>query len=211
MNQTASFNKRPYKSSSPYNKKNVSNLPRKNKQIRAREVRVIGADGKQIGILPTSEALALAQNSGLDLVEISPKAQPPVCKILDFGKYMYEEGKKNKAQKVTATKLKEVKLGASIEANDYFTKIRQAENFLFKGNKVKLYILLKGRQMGTPQLGINVVERMANELQHVGTADGKVVFSGRNIFVLLSPIPAAKRVLKYNRAAEEEDEEVLEK
>ncbi|MDR0647120.1 MAG: translation initiation factor IF-3 [Puniceicoccales bacterium] len=183
-------------------KKNFSNLPRKNKQIRAREVRVIGVDGKQVGVLSVQEALTLAQNCGLDLVEISPKAQPPVCKILDFGKYMYEESKKNKSQKATATKLKEIKLGVSIELNDYQTKLRQAENFLFKGNKVKLYINLKGRQMGNPQIGIEVVERMVEDLKQIGTADAAVVRSGRNIFVLMTPLPTAKRTLIHNRKDE---------
>ncbi|MDR2396714.1 MAG: translation initiation factor IF-3 [Puniceicoccales bacterium] len=182
----------------PY-KKNFSNLPRKNKQIRAREVRVIGFDGKQVGILSVQEALGLAQSCGLDLVEISPKAQPPVCKILDFGKYMYEESKRNKSQKTTATKLKEIKLGVSIELNDYQTKLRQAENFLFKGNKVKLYINLKGRQMGNPQMGVEVVERMVEDLKQIGTADAAIVHSGRNIFVLMTPLPAAKRTLIHNR------------
>ena len=189
----------------PY-KKQSSNLPRKNKQIRAREVRVIGADGKQIGIIPLSQALSLASEAGLDLVEISPKAQPPVCKILDFGTYMYEESKKTKTQKTTAAKLKEVKLGASIEKNDYLTKLRQAESFLFKGNKVKLYINLKGRQMSAPQLGVEVVQRMADDLKNVGLPDAKVTLSGRNIFVLLTPLPTSKRVLMYGKKDEPVDE-----
>ena len=189
----------------PY-KKQTSNLPRKNKQIRAREVRVIGADGKQVGVLALSQALMLASEAGLDLVEVSPKAQPPVCKILDFGKYMYEESKKTKTQKTTATKLKEVKLGASIEKNDYLTKLRQAESFLFKGNKVKLYINLKGRQMSAPQLGVEVVQRMADDLKNVGLPDAKVTLSGRNIFVLLTPLPTEKRALVYGRKDEPVDE-----
>jgi translation initiation factor IF-3 len=189
----------------PY-KKQFSNLPRKNKQIRAREVRVIGADGKQIGVLALGQALLLASEAGLDLVEISPKAQPPVCKILDFGKYMYEESKKTKAQKTTAAKLKEIKLGASIEKNDYLTKLRQAESFLFKGNKVKLYINLKGRQMSAPQLGVEVVQRMADDLKGVGLPDAKVTLSGRNIFVLLTPLPTAKRVLVHSKKDELMDE-----
>lgn len=183
-------------------KTQVSNLPRKNKQIRAREVRVIGADGKQIGVLQLQQALNLALEAGLDLVEISPKAQPPVCKILDFGKYMYEEGKKSKAQKTTAAKLKEIKLGASIEKNDYLTKLRQAESFLFKGNKVKLYINLKGRQMSTPQLGVEVVQRMTEDLKNVGLPDAKITLSGRNIFVLLTPLPTNKRTLVYGKKDE---------
>ncbi len=187
-------------------KKQASNLPRKNKQIRAREVRVIGADGKQIGVLQLQQALNLALEAGLDLVEISPKAQPPVCKILDFGKYMYEEGKKSKAQKTTAAKLKEIKLGASIEKNDYFTKLRQAESFLFKGNKVKLYINLKGRQMSAPQLGVEVVQRMTEDLKNVGLPDAKITLSGRNIFVLMTPLPSNKRVLVYGKKEDEFDE-----
>ena len=190
----------------PY-KKQASNLPRKNKQIRAREVRVIGSDGKLIGILQLQQALQLAQNAGLDLVEISPKAQPPVCKILDFGKYMYEEGKKSKSQKATATKLKEIKLGASIEQNDFLTKLRQAESFLFKGNKVKLYINLKGRQMSAPQLGIDVVQRMVDELKNVGVPDAKITHSGRNIFVLLTPLPAAKRTLVLGKKDEDYEDD----
>lgn len=191
----------------PY-KKQVSNLPRKNKQIRAREVRVIDANSKQVGILPLNQALQLAQDAGLDLVEISPKAQPPVCKILDFGKYMYEEGKKSKSQKTTAAKLKEIKLGASIEKNDYLTKLRQAEGFLFKGNKVKLYINLKGRQMSTPQLGVEVVQRMVDDLKNVGMPDAKITLSGRNIFVLLTPLAAAKRVLVWGKKEDELDDDV---
>lgn len=190
----------------PY-KKQASNLPRKNKQIRAREVRVIGNDGKLIGILQLQQALQMAQNAGLDLVEISPKAQPPVCKILDFGKYMYEEGKKSKSQKTTATKLKEIKLGASIEQNDFLTKLRQAESFLFKGNKVKLYINLKGRQMSAPQLGIDVVQRMVDELKNVGLPDSKITHSGRNIFVLLTPLPATKRTLVFGKKDEDYEDD----
>ena len=188
----------------PYKKQN-SNLPRKNKQIRAHEVRVIGADGKQVGVLSLQQALSLASSAGLDLVEISPKAQPPVCKILNFGKYMYEEGKKTKAQKTAAAKLKEVKLGAAIEKNDYLTKLRQAEIFLFKGNKVKLYINLKGRQMSAPQLGVEVVQHMVDDLKGVGLPDAKVTLSGRNIFVLLTPLPATKRTLVHSKKEDQEE------
>lgn len=201
MNQTPFFKK---SNSRIYPRRNDSNLPRKNKQIRAREVRVIGPDGKQIGVLSIQAALDLAASNGLDLVEISPKTQPPVCKILDFGKYKYEEGKKNKGQKSTAAKLKEIKLGASIEKNDYLTKLRHAEEFLYKGNKVKLYLMLKGRQMGNPELAMDVVKRMADDLKEVGVKDAPPVKSGRNISVLLSPLPTSKRVLVYNRKEEEE-------
>ena len=114
-----------------------NNLPRKNKQIRAREVRLIGHDGKQIGIVPLNEALNLAQEFGLDLVEISPKAQPPVCKILDFGKYMYEEGKKDKAKKTTTAKLKEIKLGPVLIPMIFRQNCVKRNNFFLTEIKLK--------------------------------------------------------------------------
>ena len=192
------------KKPSPFFKKQFSNLPRKNKQIRAREVRVIDANGHQIGVLPLQDALEAAQNAGLDLVEISPNAQPPVCKIVDFGKYMYDEGKKSKSNKSASAKLKEIKLGALIGDGDFETKRRQAEGFLFKGNKLKVFLNLRGRQMGNPQLGVDVVQRMADDLKNVGVADGKVTLSGRNIFVMMSPLPTAKRVLVYGKPTEDD-------
>ena len=165
---------------------------------------MIGADGHQIGILPLQDALDAAQNAGLDLVEISPNAQPPVCKIVDFGKYMYDEGKKSKSNKSASAKLKEIKLGALIGDGDFETKRRQAESFLFKGNKLKVFLNLRGRQMGNPQLGVDVVQRMADDLKNVGVADGKVTLSGRNIFVMMSPLPTAKRVLMYGKPTEDD-------
>lgn len=194
---------------SPFFKKSFSRSPRKNSQIRAKEVRVIGADGHQVGILPLPQALELAQNVGLDLVEISPNVQPPVCKIVDFGKYMYDEGKKSKSQKSASAKLKEIKLGVLIEKNDYETKRRQAEGFLFKGNKVKVYINLRGRQIGNAPLGVEVVQRMVEDLKSVGSPDMKVTLSGRNIFVMLSPLPSSKRVLVYGKSNDVEQPEAL--
>jgi translation initiation factor IF-3 len=191
--------------SSQFFKKQFSNSPRKNKQIRAQEVRVIGSDGHQVGILSLAQALEVAQDAGLDLVEISPNANPPVCKIVDFGKYMYDEEKKSKSNKSASAKLKEIKLGALIGDGDFETKRRQAESFLFKGNKLKVFLNLRGRQMGNPQLGIDVVQRMADDLKHVGLADGKVTLSGRNVFVMMSPLPTSKRVLMYGKQTEDID------
>lgn len=193
--------------SSNYKSRYNSNLPRKDKQIRAKEVRVIDKDGNCLGVMQTYDALKLAVEAGLSLVEVSPNAQPPVCKILDFGKYMYEEGKKTKTSKNSTTKLKEIKLSPSIEKNDYLTKLRHAEEFLYKGNKVKLYIMLKGRQMGSPVIAMDVVKKMTADLTHIGLQDAPPAQSGRNISVLISPVAAAKRTLVHAKKELGEPEE----
>jgi len=171
---------------------------RKNDRIRAREVRLIGPDGKQIGILPTPDALKLARQHGLDLVEISPTAKPPVCRILDFGKYMYEESKKKKDSHSHTTKIKEVKFRVRIEQHDYMTKLRHAEEFLFMGNKVKITLQFRGREMEHTGLGMDVVRRAIGDLIQVGHADSEPRLSGRTINVIMSPLAAAKRKLKFN-------------
>lgn len=194
---------------SSFFKKSFSRPPRKNSQIRAKEVRVIGADGRQIGIVPLRQALEIAQDAELDLVEISPNAQPPVCKIVDFGKYMYDEGKKSKSSKSASAKLKEVKLGVLIGEHDYAHKRKQAEGFLFEGNKVKIFINLRGREMKIASLGVEVVQRMVEDLKNVGSPDMDVKVSGRNIFVMLSPLPSSKRVLLYGKPSDVEKPKVL--
>ena len=190
-----------------YKSRYNSNLPRKDKQIRAKEVRVIDKDGNCLGVMSTYDALKIAAESGLSLVEVSPNAQPPVCKILDFGKYMYEEGKKTKTSKSSTTKLKEIKLSPSIEKNDYLTKLRHAEEFLYKGNKVKLYIMLKGRQMGTPSMAMDVVKKMTEDLKHIGVQDAPPAQAGRNISVMISPVAATKRTLVFAKKEIEESQE----
>ncbi len=171
---------------------------RKNERIRALEVRVIGHDGKQIGILPTREAMRIAQSHGLDLVEVSPAAQPPVCKILDYGKYMYEEGKKQKHSKPHASKLKEVKFRPRIEHHDYITKLRHAEEFLFHGDKVKMTLFFKGREMEHKELGFETMKRAITDLAHVGLPDQPPRLFGRNISTTISALPVNKRKWKYN-------------
>ena len=171
---------------------------RKNERIRALEVRVIGHDGKQIGILPTREAMRIAQGHGLDLVEVSPAAQPPVCKILDYGKYMYEEGKKQKHSKPHASKLKEVKFRPRIEHHDYITKLRHAEEFLFHGDKVKMTLFFKGREMEHKELGFETMKRAITDLAHVGLPDQPPRLFGRNISTTISALPVNKRKWKYN-------------
>lgn len=175
-----------------------SNQLRKNERIRMPEVRVIGADGKQIGVIPTSEALRLAKREGLDLVEVSPTTRPPVCRILDFGKYMYEQSKKTKEAKTTTTKLKEVKFRVNIDEHDYMTKLRRGETFLNKGNKLKITLMFRGRQMEHKNLGFDVVNRAIKDLEEMGQADADPRLAGRNITVTLSPLAANKRKLRHS-------------
>lgn len=133
------------------------NQVRKNERIRAREIRLIGHDGKQIGIVTRDEAIAAAKKMGLDLVEISGNARPPVCRILDFGKYMYEQSKRqkeNKAKGTSSSKIKEVKFRVRTEEHDYMTKLRRGEEFLFKGNKLKLSLMFRGRENEHKELEI---------------------------------------------------------
>lgn len=180
---------------------------RKNERIRVPKVRVIGPDGSQIGILDTQQALELAKQNGLDLVEVSPTAKPPVCRILNFGKFMYEEGKKSKSSKSVTTKLKETKFRLNIDKHDFDTKIRRGEYFLNKGFKLKLTLMVRGREMEHKDLAFNVVKRAIEDLSHIGVPDGDAKLVGRNISVILSPVAASKRKLKYNAPDAELDEE----
>ena len=175
-----------------------SNQIRKNERIRARQVRLVGPDGKQLGVVDRDEALSLAKQVGLDLVEVAATATPPVCRILDFGKYMYELSKKEKEKKHNTSKIKEVKFRVRIEQHDYVTKLRHAEEFLFKGNKVKVTLQFRGREMEHRELGVEVVARAVADLAHVGVADGEPRMAGRMVNLIMSPLPQNKRKLKYN-------------
>ncbi|MDR1595718.1 MAG: translation initiation factor IF-3 [Puniceicoccales bacterium] len=165
------------------------NFIRKNDKIKAKEVRVIGSDGQQLGIMPTFEAVAIAKKQNLDLVEISPNGNPPVCKILDFGKYKYDESKKNKGvPKQASARTKEVKLRVAIDANDYNTKMRHAIEFLEHGNKLKLSLMFRGREMSHTELGFELVKKFANEIRAYGTLDSEPKLFGKMISVTLSPV-----------------------
>jgi translation initiation factor IF-3 len=157
---------------------------------------VIDPEGKQLGIMSTSDALRLAMQYGVDLIEISPNAAPPVCRIMDFGKFRYEMAKKEKGPKVV-TKLKEIKFRVRIEQNDYLTKMRHAEEFLMDNNKVKLTLSFRGREMGHPELGMEVIRRAIGDLSHVATPDAQPRQAGRAINVMMSPLPQPKRKYKF--------------
>ena len=175
--------------------------PRKNDRIRAREVRLISPEGKQIGVVSRDEALSLAKGVGLDLVEISASARPPVCRIVDYGKYMYELSKRqkeNKAKKSVANKLKEVKFRVRIEEHDYLVKMRRAEAFLYKGAKVKLSLMYRGRENEHKELGLDVLNRAAKDLSHIAVLDSHPRISGRHASAVVSPLPVQQRRLKFN-------------
>lgn len=185
---------------------------RRNDRIRAAEVRVIGPEGTNLGVMQPRKALELAKKVGLDLIEVSPSARPPVCRILDFGKFLYEESKKQKDSKQASTKLKEVKFRVAIGEHDFETKLRRAEGFLDHGNKVKLTLQFRGRENEHRELGFERVKLAAKELSGIATADSEPRLVGRQVTQLLSPLPEAKRVLKFNApdhelADHEEDDE----
>jgi translation initiation factor IF-3 len=184
----------------PYFRRNVDPFAaiRRNQRIRAPEIRVVLPDGRQAGVMPTSQALAIAQEAGLDLVEVAPNAQPPVCRVMDFGKYVYEQHKKEKGSKASAAKVKEVKFRPRVEQHDFMTKLRHAEDFLFHGNKVKLTLTFRGREMAHTEIGYTTIRRAVAELAHVGHPDNEPKLIGRNIIVMMTPVPATKRKMKYN-------------
>jgi translation initiation factor IF-3 len=189
--------------SGPRGRRNFDRGPRKNDRIRAREVRLLSPEGKQIGVVSRDEALSLAKEVGLDLVEISANARPPVCRILDFGKYMYEQSKRqkeNKSKSTSATKIKEVKFRVRIEEHDYLTKLRHAEEFLYRGAKVKLSLMYRGRENEHKELGVDVLNRAARDLDEVGVMDAEPRISGRHASTVISPLPAHKRKIKFNES-----------
>lgn len=168
-----------------------------NERIGVREVRVILEDGEeavQLGVLPTRDALAKARELGLDLVEVSPTARPPVCRIMDFGKYKYEQSKKAKQSKKRQhqVEVKEIKLRPKIEKHDYEFKKRHAIEFLEEGDKVKVTLMFRGREMAHADLGRKLMERLADELKDVAKVESPPRQEGRTMLMFLAPSGAAK-------------------
>ncbi len=163
-----------------------------NTEIRDKEVRLIGEQGEQLGILSSREALAIAEESGLDLVKISPNATPPVCKIMNYGKYLFELNKKakeaKKNQKVVETK--EVWLSMTIDVGDLNVKAKQAQKFLTAGDKVKVSIRMRGRQMAHSELGLEVMKKFYEIVKDYGTIEKQPLTEGRNIWMMLVPVKA---------------------
>jgi translation initiation factor IF-3 len=189
-----------------YQRRNVDPFAaiRRNHRIKVPQVRLISPEGKQLGILDTTKAINLALENGLDLVEVAPNATPPVCRIMDFGKYVYEEQKKHSHAKSTASKIKEIEFTARIEQHDYETKLRHAEEFLDHGNKVKMRLKFRGREMAHTEIGFDVMKRAVADLAGMAHADADPKLIGRNIHVMLTPLPANKRKPKFITPSEEE-------
>jgi translation initiation factor IF-3 len=162
-----------------------------NRQIRADKVRVIDEEGRQLGVMLLREALDTAELAGLDLVEVAPGAEPPVCKITDYGKLRYEQSKKEKegrkAQHVI--KVKEIKVSATITEHDLGIKVRQARGFLEKGNKVKVSCFLRGRENARPEVGQKIVQRVAQELDEYGVVESMPKQLGRTMILIMAPKP----------------------
>lgn len=160
--------------------------PRVNERIRAREVRVIGENNDQIGVFPVYEALRMAQDQELDLVEVAPDARPPVCKILDFGKYKYEQNKKSKEHKKPTNKLKGMRLRPKTDKGDLEVKTNQARAFIEEGNKVMFTVIFRGREMARQDLGTDLLKRVAAMLEDVAKVEKYAHMEGRRMHMIVA-------------------------
>jgi translation initiation factor IF-3 len=160
-----------------------------NERIRVPQVRLIDTTGEQIGIVPTREALRMALEKGFDLVEISPTAKPPVCKIMDYGKYKYELNKKakNAKKKQHIIQMKEMRLRPKIEEHDYQFKLKHIRGFLEEGNKVKVFVEFRGREMAHQEIGQKIIQRLEEDLKDLGIIEQKAKMEGRNLSLTFMP------------------------
>ena len=176
-----------------------------NEEIRDREVRLISADGEQLGVMPTRQALEMAEQAGLDLVKIAANAQPPVCKLMDYDKHRYEQSKRErdlrKNQRVVT--LKEVQLSATIEENDVQTKFRNAVKFLQDGDKVKVSIRFRGRQIAHADIGMKIMEDFAKRIEEYGTVERRPMLEGRHMIMILGPKVEKKSFAEKTQARKE--------
>lgn len=169
--------------------------------IRVPEVRVVTADGAQLGVLSTPEALRRAQEEGLDLVEVAPTARPPVCRIMDFGKYKYEQDKKRREARKhqSQSQLKEIQLRPSINRHDLEVKLRHVRRFLEEGDKAKITVRFRGREMAHRELGMAMLERVIQEIGELAKIDQAPRFEGRMLFTILTPAPGGKHAKAQNQ------------
>jgi translation initiation factor IF-3 len=160
-----------------------------NREIRIREVRVIGPEGEQLGILPTPDAFRRAQEQGYDLVEVAPNSQPPVCRIMDYGKYKYELSKKDHQSRrhQKSTQVKEIKLRPRTDKHDLEIKIRQIKGFLSEGNKTKVTVNFRGREMANQEMGRTVMQSVLAELAEAGTVEYAPRMEGRSLIAIVAP------------------------
>ncbi|MEO1857908.1 MAG: translation initiation factor IF-3 [Rubritalea sp.] len=172
-------------------------MTRVNEYIRAPKVRVVTDKGELIGVMSAREAVTKAKSIGLDLVEIASKADPPVCKVCDYGKYKYEQAKLKKSNPKTTTKLKEIKFRVRTEEHDYNLKCSRIESFLDEGNKVKVQLQFRGRENAHKDLGFVVLQRVAADMVGMANLDQKPRLAGRAVTMLLSPLPKEQRKRKF--------------
>ncbi|TMP91599.1 MAG: translation initiation factor IF-3 [Verrucomicrobia bacterium] len=171
---------------------------RVNGRIRAREVRVIlGTTGEQLGVMKLSDALRKAQGMGLDVVEIAPTANPPVCKIVALGKFRYDISKHERDKRPGGAKLKEIKFRVNIDDHDYLTKIRHGEEFLDRGNKVRVQLQFRGREMAHQEFGMQLMEKVRDDLAGMSQVEMAPKITGRNITMTLTPLPSNRRKRRF--------------
>ncbi len=191
-----------------YNKnKTVNKFYRTNERIFASELRVLDSEGKQIGVLKKFEALNIAREQGLDLVEVAPTAKPPVARIIDFKKFLYQEEKKRREEKKKAknSETKEIRLGPFMDDHDLDTMVRRAREFLEGNDKVRLVVRFKGRQMGHPEFGHQVIRKAIDSLSDVSKVDKEAHFEGRQLITMLSP---ERKKEKKNDEEQTQSEEI---
>jgi translation initiation factor IF-3 len=156
---------------------------------------LVAADGEQLGVMPLPDALAIATEQALDLVEVAPNADPPVCRVMDFGKFKYEQDQRRKESRRKATNIviKEMKFRPKIDPHDYETKMKHVERFLEEGSKVKLTIMFRGREMAHPELGLRILERVADRVSELAMVESAPRQDGRNMTMVLNPIKRPAR------------------
>ncbi len=171
--------------------KKIAKEQRINEKINSKEVRVINGQGVQLGVLPTSEALRMAREEGVDLVEVSPNAVPPVCRIMDYGKFKYQQQKKlieaKKKHGLGAMHIKEIKLRPRTDEHDLLIKINHIKRFLTHGDKAKINLMFRGREIGNPAMGKGLLDKIIAEIQDIGVVENPPRMEGRNMIMLLAP------------------------
>jgi len=167
---------------------------------------IVASTNEALGVMRLQEALRKAQSLGLDLVEVAPHATPPVCRIVDFGKFRYEMAKQEKEKKQNTSRLKEIKFRVNIDEHDYLTKLRRGEQFLDKGNKLKVQLQFRGREMAHKDLGQAVMQRVRNDLSTMAVVEMEPRMVGRSINMTLSPLPVGKRKRRFSLPEHDTDE-----
>ena len=176
---------------------------RVNDRIRAPRVRVVTAKGEQLGVMRTDDALAKAKSIGLDLVEVAPNADPPVCRLIDYGKYKYMQAKLQKTNKAKVTKMKEVKLRVGTDVNDYNVKMARTEQFLDHGHKVRFQLRFRARENAHKELGMEMMAKVVEDMKTMAQVDQPAKLAGNTVTMVLAPLPANQRVKKFKKYEDE--------